>query len=161
MIYLLPALSLLMVAGWFISRAFRKPRNISDLRKRIDVNRADNLFPFLDTMAFNRDDEGLWSAMGQLPGLCKMCRDAGLVLSLAARIRETEPDCEKAAHSILCQAIYLRGAALLCLLEAYLHHYMPIPRLMARCCAYLYCDIAVNLEIVLSICDEGVLPTTT
>ena len=159
MIYLFVCCILLLV-GWFVLGAIHKAQSISDLGEQLTTHEGNNLFAHLDPMAWNRDDEGMWIAMGKARGLLKVFRRVGLFKILAACARKANPDCEADAIIIIRQAWQFRIYAVLCLAEAAVCRCIPwcrrtpFSRPMARQCANLYYDMSVRLEIALSMRDE-------
>lgn len=147
----------MVAASWTLLFWTRRPVRVSDLMGKVDPTLAARLYPFVEqkdpSLAFN--DESLLAAIGGIRGIVRMHDESGIFLSLALRIRKRYADDVGApAREMIRNALYLRAMTWLAILEAIVSATVPsLPMVQARSCTYLYCHIAISLDVVLSVCD--------
>jgi hypothetical protein len=151
------ALTVFMAMVWIGMAWSRRPRKVSELMGRIERDRVEKLCPFVEFANESKahDDAALWNTMGGVRGVLQIHRETGVLLSIAIRVRKRYPeDVSYAARQMFWTAMSLRLTSWACLLEAIVADIVPdLPRAQARSCAYLYCDLANSLEVVLAICE--------
>ena len=146
---------------WIVYFVLRRPRPIAQLVEKVRTSRCTQLFPFVEGCDLDRqwDDDALWAALGGASGLWSMFRECGSLIAIAQALN-AYPQCRDSAEEILSKTFYLYAEVLMCLFENRMRKALPwTPRLQARSCARLYCDIATSLEAVLQICDPTVTVT--
>ena len=150
---------LVLAIVWILLTVFRKPKPIEELLNEVELNLAARLYPFIELRGPARfmDDDELWKAIGGINGIFLIHKESRVFVSLAIKIAKAYPeDAKNFAEEILCSAVYLRLTTWACLVEFMLRRIMPrLPRIQARSAAKLYCDIAMTIETVLSVCEPG------
>lgn len=152
--YAVAAAAVIACAAWLYKVTRRKPRNAEELINPVS-QLARNLYPFIEPRDDSKDwsDESLWKIMGGVSGLREMHRDAGTLMTLVLQISEDSAgQLGVTCDEIVCECIYLRLQTWGALAENAAKRTIPcLPRIQARSCARLYCDIASSFDVLLSL----------
>lgn len=150
-------LALFAIAIFWISYRFlEEPKSIAELITRIDLSRADRLFPFVEGRDVEHawDDDLFMAGLGGLRGLDEMSSECLTVTAIATELRKHHPGFKTDAGDLRRLAKYLQWQIFAALLEDKRIRRQPaLPRIQARSCARLYCDLATTLEIVTQKCQ--------
>jgi hypothetical protein len=140
---------------WIARTVVRRECSIPELIAQLESSRADRLYPFVEGKDFASgwDDDALWAAIGGMDGIWKMRHDSGILITVSRYIKQTDETCEEAATELFLKACYLQWLmSVLCVVEEMAKIHIPsIPRIQARSCARLYCDLMASLDTVMSI----------
>ena len=139
---------------WTVAQSLRRPRSVDDLVKQIEKSLAGRLHPFVAVQDYSAafNDKYLLQAIGGTRGILQIYREAGILASVAIRIGKQHPeDARQDAQRLFYTSVYLRVTVAACLVEAALAIPAPwLPRIQARGCARLYCEIAESIDAMLS-----------
>jgi hypothetical protein len=138
-----------LAAGALVIAIYSRRRSNDNLLKAVNPELAARLMPYagIPESPVFLDKEELWKAIGGIRGVWGICRAAGAIATLAARIAEAHPEARSAATETLVSASYLRVVAMICLAEAAICNALPmLPRMLAWTLARHYCDLVSTLS---------------
>ena len=145
--YLAVSAVIVGATAWVLIASMRKPIEIDEMVNQVEATLANRLYPFMELKHHNWEDDDLWWAIGGTKGVHEMRGIAGLWMMIAIVLRHKYP---KEAKEMFCSALYLWILTWSCLWENQIKRFAPLPRVRARSCARLYCDISATLEVVMS-----------
>jgi len=144
----------LAVASVWVARSTYQDHGTADqLENTVDTRQADPLYRFVEARDFTGswDDDELWKALGGVDGIRRMREDSKRARRLARQVKQTS-DCQELSKEVELKAFYLSVMTRVCQVEHALKTRIPsLPRIQARSCARLYCDLMASLETVTSL----------
>ncbi len=125
-------------------------RLVSDLAADFDFDKAVRLCSLTGEVKLKATaDQEIWDSIGGLPGIYRLCRQAGLLMRLSdLGLRPVESQKMRDAYHALM------GTAPLCVVECLMKVFFVIPRRAnARAFAELFAELFLQSEIIISIID--------
>jgi len=141
----------LAVIGIRLTSRFSTHATIGELTRQLDLSWADKLFPFVEGGDLDHawDDDKFWQAIGGPRGLNEMSRSARIFTAIGIELGKHQPELKPEADYLRMMARYLHWQILAAEIEDRRIRSNPqVPRVQARTCARLYCDLSSTLDTI-------------
>jgi hypothetical protein len=147
----LSMISAVAVSAVWLTARFSTHATVGELTGQIDLARADRLFPFVEGTDLDHawDDDKFWQAIGGPRGLDEMSQAARIFTAISLELGKHQPELKPEANYLRMMARYLHWQIVAAVIEDRRIRSNPqVPRVQARTCARLYCDMASTLDTI-------------